>query len=254
MIMKKSEAAIHILPEQDMPRYVHEEIKQKPTKMKAKIEEDVTTEKSLRKIRVKKENEAYEKLVMLNEAYEQELVARGVDTMAIKVETEKRFAEQKHIRQKKEEPQIERKDEAEKEEGKEDEAEKEGDQTQDMSIELEEPKEVKVAEEVPKKKKGRKRREESDDTLKEFVQGLRPKSQRTTKKPKSLESPFQTEMPKKKRKGKIGVDVVKDDDDKGEKDEEKSLAISNLGGGLLLRLKTKLYADMICFIFYVVED
>ncbi|ONK68306.1 uncharacterized protein A4U43_C05F9950 [Asparagus officinalis] len=36
---------------------------------------------------------AYDKLVMLNEAYEQELVARGIDTMAIKAETEKRFAE-----------------------------------------------------------------------------------------------------------------------------------------------------------------
>ncbi|ONK66886.1 uncharacterized protein A4U43_C06F13080 [Asparagus officinalis] len=67
-------------------------------------------------------NEAYEKFVMLNEAYVQELVARGVDTMAIKVETEKRFTEQKHIRQEKEEPPIERKYEAEKEEGKEDEA------------------------------------------------------------------------------------------------------------------------------------
>ncbi|ONK60214.1 uncharacterized protein A4U43_C08F15590 [Asparagus officinalis] len=71
-------------------------------------------------------NEAYDKLVMLNEAYEQELIARSIDTMVIKAETEKRFTEQKHIRQKKEEPQIERKDEAKKEEGKEDEAEKEG--------------------------------------------------------------------------------------------------------------------------------
>ncbi|ONK56693.1 uncharacterized protein A4U43_C10F11730 [Asparagus officinalis] len=136
---------------------------------------------------------------MLNEAYEPELAARGVDTMTIKAETKKRFAEQKHIRQKKKDPQIERKDEAEKEEGKGDEVEKEGDQTQDMGIELEEHKEVKVAKEVPKKKKGRKRREESDNTLKEFVQGLRAKSQRTTKKPKFLESPFQTEMPKKKK-------------------------------------------------------
>ncbi|ONK72271.1 uncharacterized protein A4U43_C04F17610 [Asparagus officinalis] len=68
-------------------------------------------------------------------------------------------------------PQIERKDEAEKEVGKEDEAEKEGDQDQDMGIKLEEPKEVKVPEEVTKKK-GRTRREEIDDTLKEFVQGL----------------------------------------------------------------------------------
>ncbi|ONK66879.1 uncharacterized protein A4U43_C06F12990 [Asparagus officinalis] len=211
-----------------MPRYVHEEIKQKPTKMKAKIEEEVMAEKSLRKKKVKIENEAYEKLVILNEAYKQELVARGIDTMAIKAKTEKRFAEQKHIRQRKEEPQIERKDEAEKEEGEEDEVEKEGDETQYMSIELEEPKEVKVAEKVPKKKKGRKRKEESDDTLKEFVQGLRAKSQRTTKKPKFLESPFQTEMPKKKRKGKTSVVVVKDDDDKVEKDEEKPLAISHL--------------------------
>ncbi|ONK57461.1 uncharacterized protein A4U43_C09F750 [Asparagus officinalis] len=193
--MKKSEAAIHILQEQDVARYVHEEIKQKPTKMKAKIKEDVTAEKSLGKKRVQKENEAYKKLVMLNEAYEQELIARNVDMMAIKAETEKRFAEQKHIRQKKGEPQIE------KEEGQEDEAEKEGDQTQDMGIELKEPKEVKVAEEVPKKKKGRKRREESD-TLKAFVQGRRAKSQRTTKKPKFLESLFQTEMPKKKEKGR----------------------------------------------------
>ncbi|ONK67041.1 uncharacterized protein A4U43_C06F15040 [Asparagus officinalis] len=78
-----------------MPMYVHEEIKQKPTKMKAKIEEEVTAENSLRKKRVKKENEAYEKLVMLNEANEQELVARGVDTMTIKAETEKIYAEQK---------------------------------------------------------------------------------------------------------------------------------------------------------------
>ncbi|ONK66887.1 uncharacterized protein A4U43_C06F13090 [Asparagus officinalis] len=114
-----------------------------------------------------------------------------------------------------------------------------------MGIELEEPKEVKVAEEVPKMK-GSKRREESDDTLKEFIQGLPAKRHRTTKKPKFLESPFQTEMPKKKKERKTGVVVVKDDDDKGEKDEEKPLAISNLGGGLSLRLKTKLYADMIC--------
>ena len=40
---------------------------------------------------------------MLNEAYEQELVARGVDTMAIKAEIEKRFEEEKQIMPKKEE-------------------------------------------------------------------------------------------------------------------------------------------------------
>ncbi|ONK58486.1 uncharacterized protein A4U43_C09F13540 [Asparagus officinalis] len=189
--MKKSEAAIHILPEKDVARYVHEEIKQKPTQMEAKIEEheDVTAEKSLGKKRI----EAYEKLVMLNEAYEQELVARDINTMTIKAETEKRFAEQKHIRQKKGEL-----------------------------------KEVKVAEEVPKKKKGRKKREGSDDTFKAFVQGLRAKSQRTTKKAKFLESHFQTKMPKKKRKGKKCVVVVEDDDDNGEKDEKKPLAISYL--------------------------
>ncbi|ONK74657.1 uncharacterized protein A4U43_C03F8790 [Asparagus officinalis] len=172
-----------------MPRYVHEEIKQDPRKMKAKREEEVDCENSLRKKRVKKEkrsqstialSEAYDKLLMLNEAYEQELVACGIDTLAIKVDIVKRFAEQKHGREKK------------------------------MSSE---------------KKKGRKRREESDDTLKEFVQGLRAKSQRTTKKPKFLESSFQTEMPKKKRKGKKVVAVVKDDNEKGEKDEEKPLAI-----------------------------
>ncbi|ONK78129.1 uncharacterized protein A4U43_C02F14650 [Asparagus officinalis] len=85
----KSEAAIHILLEQDVTRYVHEEIKQKPTTVKAKVEEEVTGEKSLGKKRVQKENEAYEKLMMLNEAYEQVLVARGVDILAIKAETEK---------------------------------------------------------------------------------------------------------------------------------------------------------------------
>ncbi|ONK78128.1 uncharacterized protein A4U43_C02F14640 [Asparagus officinalis] len=143
-------------------------------------------------------------------------------------------------------PQIEKECEAEKEEGKEDEALIEGDQTQDMDIKLEEAKveaekkegkeeeggkeEVKVAEDVPKKKKGRKRKEESDDTLKAFVSGLRAKSKRTTKKPKFLESPFQTELPKKGRKGEKGVVVVvDDDDDKGKKDEEKPLAISHLG-------------------------
>ncbi|XP_020269359.1 ABC transporter F family member 4-like [Asparagus officinalis] len=247
MILKKSEAAIHILPEQDVARYVHEEIKLRPTTVKAKVEEEVTGEKSLGKKRVQKENEAYEKLVMLNEAYEQALVARGVDILAIKTETEKKFAEEKRIRQNKGEPQIdealsegdqtremdieleEAKVEAEKEEGKEEEGGKEGDQTQAMGSELEELKEVKVAEDVPKKEKGRKRREESDDTLKTFVSGLRAKSQRTTKKPKFLESPFQTELPKKGRKGKKGVVVVEDDDDKGEKDEEKPLAISHLG-------------------------
>ncbi|ONK66409.1 uncharacterized protein A4U43_C06F7580 [Asparagus officinalis] len=178
-------------------------------------------------------DEAYEKLVMLNEAYEQALVARGVDILAIKAETEKKFAEEKRIRQNKGEPQIdealsegdqtremdieleEAKVEAEKEEGKGEEGGKEGDQTQAMGSEQE--------------KKGRKRREGGDDTLKVFVSGLRAKSQRTTKKPKFLESPFQTELPKKRRKGKKGVVVVEDDDDKGEKDEGKPLAISHLG-------------------------
>ncbi|ONK55472.1 uncharacterized protein A4U43_UnF2670 [Asparagus officinalis] len=178
-------------------------------------------------------DEAYEKLVMLNEAYEQALVARGVDILAIKAETEKKFAEEKRIRQNKGEPQIdealsegdqtremdieleEAKVEAEKEEGKGEEGGKEGDQTQAMGSEQE--------------KKGRKRREGGDDTLKVFVSGLRAKSQRTTKKPKFLESPFQTELPKKGRKGKKGVVVVGDDDDKGEKDEGKPLAVSHLG-------------------------
>ncbi|XP_020246587.1 uncharacterized protein LOC109824406 isoform X3 [Asparagus officinalis] len=137
-ILKKSEAAIHILPEQDVARYVHEEIKQKLTMVKAKVEEEVTGEKSLGKKRVQKENEAYEKLVMLNEAYEQVLVTHGVDILAIIVETEKTFAEEKHIRQNKGEPQIEKEWEAEKEEGKEDETLIEGDQTQDMDIKLEE--------------------------------------------------------------------------------------------------------------------
>ncbi|ONK60986.1 uncharacterized protein A4U43_C08F24800 [Asparagus officinalis] len=246
-LLSKSEAAIHILPEQDVARYVHEEIKPSPTTVKAKVEEEVTGEKSLGKKRVQKEDEAYEKLVMLNEAYEQALVARGVDILAIKAETEKKFAEEKHIRQNKGEPQIdealsegdqtqdmdieleEAKVEAEKEEGKEKEGGKEGDQTQAMGSELEELCDVKVAEDVPKKKKGRKRREGGDDTLKAFVSGLRAKSQRTTKKPKFLESPFQTELPKKGRKGKKGVVVVEDDDDKGEKDEGKPLAISHLG-------------------------
>ncbi|ONK60889.1 uncharacterized protein A4U43_C08F23760 [Asparagus officinalis] len=178
-------------------------------------------------------DEAYEKLVMLNEAYEQALVARGVDILAIKAEAEKKFAEEKRIRQNKGEPQIEEalsegdqtremdieleeaKVEAEKEEGKGEEGGKEGDQTQAMGSEQE--------------KKGRKRREGGDDTLKAFVSGLRAKSQRTTKKPKFLESPFQTELPKKGRKGKKGVVVVGDDDDKGEKDEGKPLAVSHLG-------------------------
>ncbi|ONK80696.1 uncharacterized protein A4U43_C01F20750 [Asparagus officinalis] len=62
--------------------------------------------------------EAYEKPSMLNEAYEQELISLGVDMKAIKVDIEKKVAEQKQEREKKdEEPQkeIERKDEAEKE-------------------------------------------------------------------------------------------------------------------------------------------
>ncbi|XP_020270668.1 uncharacterized protein LOC109845812 [Asparagus officinalis] len=125
MILKKSEAAIHILPEQDVARYVHEEIKPSPTTVKAKVEEEVRGKKSLGKKRVQKEDEAYEKLVMLNEAYEQALVARGVDILAIKAETEKKFAEEKRIRQNKGEPQI-------------DEALSEGDQTREMDIELEE--------------------------------------------------------------------------------------------------------------------
>ncbi|ONK77557.1 uncharacterized protein A4U43_C02F7820 [Asparagus officinalis] len=245
MILKKSEAAIHILPKQDVARYVHEEIKPSPTTVKAKVEEEVRGKKSLGKKRVQKEDEAYEKLVMLNEAYEQALVARGVDILAIKAETEKKFAEEKRIRQNKGEPQIDEalsegdqtremdieleeakveaekeegwdaKVEAEKEEGKGEEGGKEGDQTQAMGSEQE--------------KKGRKRREGGDDTLKVFVSGLRAKSQRTTKKPKFLESPFQTELPKKGRKGKKGVVVVGDDDDKGEKDEGKPLAVSHLG-------------------------
>ncbi|XP_020253521.1 uncharacterized protein LOC109830620 [Asparagus officinalis] len=123
---------------------------------------------------------------------------------------------------------IQAKVEAEKEEGKGEEGGKEGDQTQAMGSE-QELCDVKVAEDVPKKKKGRKRREGGDDTLKVFVSGLRAKSQRTTKKPKFLESPFQTELPKKGRKGKKGVVVVGDDDDKGEKDEGKPLAVSHLG-------------------------
>ncbi|XP_020258242.1 uncharacterized protein LOC109834618 [Asparagus officinalis] len=220
-ITKKSEAAIHILPEHDLPRYVHEEIKHKSTKRRAEMEEEATGEKASRKKRVEKGDDAYKKLVMLNEAYEQELVARGVDTMAIKAEIEKRFEEEKQIMPKKEEPQIERQDEAEKEEGKEEKAEGEGDQGQEVGIELEQSEARKVVEEVPKKKRGRKRREEGESTLGEFVQGLRARSRRTTKKPKSLESPYCTEMPKKKMKGKKSVVLVKDDDDKGETIEEK---------------------------------
>ncbi|ONK72293.1 uncharacterized protein A4U43_C04F17830 [Asparagus officinalis] len=108
MILKKSEAAIHILPEQDMSRYVHEEIKQEPTRRKAKREEKLDSENSLRNKRVKKEEgsqstvaltEAYEKLSILNEVYEQELVSLGIDTKAIKVDIEKRFAKQKQERE-----------------------------------------------------------------------------------------------------------------------------------------------------------
>ncbi|ONK66860.1 uncharacterized protein A4U43_C06F12780 [Asparagus officinalis] len=139
-------------------------------------------------------DDAYKKLVMLNESYEQELAARGVDTMAIKAEIEKRFEEEKQIMPKKEE--------AEKEGGKEEKAEGEGDQGQEVGVELEQSEARKVVEEVPKKKRGRKRREEGEATLGEFVQGLRARSRRTTKKPKSLESPYCTEMPKKKMKGK----------------------------------------------------
>ncbi|ONK68423.1 uncharacterized protein A4U43_C05F11350 [Asparagus officinalis] len=91
------------------------------------------------------------------------------------------------------------------------------------------PKEVKVTEVVTEKKKGRKRREESDKTLKEFVQGLWTKSQKITKKPKFLESPFQTDIPKKRSKGKKVIIVLNDDEEKGEKDEEKELTISHEG-------------------------
>ncbi|ONK72464.1 uncharacterized protein A4U43_C04F19710 [Asparagus officinalis] len=66
-------------------------------------------------------------------------------------------------------------------------------------------------------------------TMGRTMRRLWAKSQRTTKKPKFLESPFQTEIPKKKRKWKKGVVVVKDDDDKGEKDEEKLLASKDDG-------------------------
>ncbi|ONK69021.1 uncharacterized protein A4U43_C05F18460 [Asparagus officinalis] len=113
--MKKSEAAIHILPEKDMPRYVHEEIKQEPRKMKAKREEEVDPESSLRKKRVKKEErshstvvltEAYDKLSILNEAYKQELIARDIDTMAIKANIEKKITEWKQGREKKDEEAI----------------------------------------------------------------------------------------------------------------------------------------------------
>ncbi|ONK68298.1 uncharacterized protein A4U43_C05F9850 [Asparagus officinalis] len=95
--MKKSKVTIYILPEQDMPQYVHREIKQEPTKRKAKGEEKLYSENSLRKKRVKKEEgsqstvvftEAYEKLSMLNEVYEQEIVSLGIDTKAIKAEKE----------------------------------------------------------------------------------------------------------------------------------------------------------------------
>ena len=53
-ITKKSEAAIHILPEHDLPRYVHEEIKHKSTKRRAEMEEEATGEKASRKKRVEK--------------------------------------------------------------------------------------------------------------------------------------------------------------------------------------------------------
>ncbi|ONK73834.1 uncharacterized protein A4U43_C03F60 [Asparagus officinalis] len=125
-----------------------------------------------------------------------------------------------------EEPQIKRKDEAEKEDDQGKEMEEVKDDRVDMGIEVEEPEEVKVIKEVTKKKRGRKRREERDKTLKEFIQGLRAKSQRTTKKPKFLESPFQTVIPKKRSEGKKVVVVVKDDEDKREKEEEKEFAIS----------------------------
>ncbi|ONK68490.1 uncharacterized protein A4U43_C05F12270 [Asparagus officinalis] len=157
MILKKSEAAIHILPEQDVARYVHEEIKPSPTTVKAKVEEEVTGEKSLGKKRVQKENEAYEKLVMLNEAYEQALVARGVDILAIKAETEKKFSEEKRIRQNKGEPQI-------------DEALIEGDQTQDMDIELEEAK-VEAEKEEGKEEEGGKEGDQSHAMGSELEEG-----------------------------------------------------------------------------------
>ncbi|ONK58554.1 uncharacterized protein A4U43_C09F14270 [Asparagus officinalis] len=144
--MKKSEAAIHILPKQDMMWYVHEEIKQEPRKMKAKREEEVDSENSLRKKRVKKEEwsqstvaftEAYDKPSMLTEVYEQELVTCGVDTMTIKADIEKRFVEQKQGREKKdEEPQMERKDEAEKEYDQRKNIEEVKDDRVDMGIEI----------------------------------------------------------------------------------------------------------------------
>ncbi|ONK80838.1 uncharacterized protein A4U43_C01F22350 [Asparagus officinalis] len=112
-----------------------------------------------------------------------------------------------------EKPQIERKDKVEKEDDQGKETEEVKDDRADMGIEVEEPEEVKVTDEVIDKKKGRKRREERDEMLKEFVQGLRAKSQRTTNKPKFLESPFQTVIPKKRSKGKKAVIVVKDDED-----------------------------------------
>ncbi|ONK59965.1 uncharacterized protein A4U43_C08F12770 [Asparagus officinalis] len=126
MIIKKSEAAIHILSEKDMPRYVHEEIKQEPRKMKAKREEEVDSESSLRKKIVKKEERSHSTVALL---------------------------------------QIGRKDEAEKEDDQGQEIEKVKDNRADMDIELEEPKEVKVNKVVTEKRKGRKRREESDKTL-----------------------------------------------------------------------------------------
>ncbi|XP_020262249.1 vicilin-like seed storage protein At2g18540 [Asparagus officinalis] len=134
----------------------------------------------------------YDKLSMLNKVYEQELVARSVDMMAIKADIEKRFAKQKQGRGKKDE---ERKDETEKEDDQGKEMEEVKDDRVDMVIEVEEPEEVKVTDEVTENKKGRKRREERV-------------------------------IPRKRSKWKKVVFVVKDDEDKREKEEEKELAIS----------------------------
>ncbi|ONK71670.1 uncharacterized protein A4U43_C04F11140 [Asparagus officinalis] len=84
---------------------------------------------------------AYEKLPILNETDEQELISFGVDTNAIKADIEKGFAKQKQEREENDEEfqiEIERKDDVEKEDNQDKEMKEVKDDMADMSIEVEE--------------------------------------------------------------------------------------------------------------------
>ncbi|ONK56350.1 uncharacterized protein A4U43_C10F7510 [Asparagus officinalis] len=79
---------------------------------------------------------------------------------------------------------------------------------------------------VTEKKNKKKRRKETDEMLKEFVQGAMGKELENNKEAQVLRISIPNSIPRKRSKWKKHVIVVVDDDDKREKEEEKELPIA----------------------------